>query len=503
MRKVILFTKISILIVLFSSCSDWFEVTSGSEVREEDHYNSVAGFRQSLTGCYLGMTGEALYGKNLSWCGIEILAHQFYPVTLSGGALDYRLQEFNYSHSDAVSYVEETWAKAYNVIVNANNTLIWIDKKASLLDDIEYHVIKGELLAIRAYLHFDLLRLYGYGNWAGRASELNTKVTVPYVTGVSKDAAAQLSGAQTLQMILADLEEAAALLKGYDPITGEHDASFYAQVNTDSYFNDRTLHLNYYAVKALQARVYLWEGSETGKTKALAAAEEVIAAIGENGINMSDMSTYCYPMPASTISSSNRSLAAENLFGLNVASLSTKTKQHLVPGYTDSDDAAMFLIPDDAYALYENSSSDIRFSQLLSQSSLSTTRGFVPLKAYQGNLGGFFKDKLPMIRLPEVYYIAAECLVSTGNSNPEKAMERLNFIRKLRGLYSDLEKLSADEIKNEITKEYKKEFLSEGIMFFYYKRTGNKNIPHYNKEMSDDGYVLPYPNFELQSGRIQ
>lgn len=503
-----LMKKISILIFLisvlvFSSCSDWFEVTSISEIREENQYNSVTGFQQSLTGCYLGMTGDALYGKNLSWCGIEILAHQFYPTTLSGGSLDYRLQTFEYSHSDAVSYVEEIWAKAYNVIVNANNTLAWMEKKVSLMDDINYHIMKGELLAIRAYLHFDLLRLYGYGNWAGRASELNAKATIPYLTGVSKDVAPQLSGAETLQLILQDLEDAAALLKSYDPVTGEKEVSFYEEANIDGYYNDRTLHLNYYAVKALQARIYLWEGSEQAKAKALAAAEEVIAAVGESGIRIEDLSTECYLMPADMISNINTSLAAENLFGLNVASLPAKIIQHIVPGYRDGDRAAMFLVPDDAYTLYENSSSDIRFSQLLSQSSFSTTFGFVPLKVYQGNLSGFFKDKVSMIRLPEVYYIAAECYASGASPDPGKALERLNTIRRLRGLYDDLQGLNADEIKAEIEKEYRKEFLSEGVMFFYYKRTGAGNMPHFDEEPGDGQYVLPYPEFELQSGRIQ
>lgn len=502
--KKILIILLPLFILVTTSCSDWFEVTSTSEIREEDHYNSVTGFQQSLTGCYLGMTGDALYGKNLSWYITEILAHQFEPVSLSSStSLDYRLQTFGYSHFDVVSSIENIWSSAYNVIVNANNTLAWIEKKASLLDDITYHIIKGELLAIRAYLHFDLLRLYGYGNWADRASELNAKTTIPYVTGVSKEAAPQLSGAETIRLILAGLEEAESLLKDYDPITGKHDADFYAQANIDGYFNDRTLHLNYYAVKALQARVYLWEGSQAAKDKALAAAEEVIACAGDAGINIDDMFTYCYLMPADMISSLNRSLAVENLFGPNIASLSTKTVQHIIPGYKNTDLTAMFLVPDDTYALYENSTSDVRFSQLLGQSSFSNTLGYVPLKLYQEGLSDFYKDKISMIRLPEVYYIAAECYASGPSPDPDKAMGHLNTIRRLRGLYDDLQGLSADEILIEIGKEYHKEFLSEGVMFFYYKRTGAITIPHYDEEMSDEQYVLPYPDFELQSGRVQ
>jgi len=66
-----------------------------------------------------------------------------------------------------------------------------------------------------------------------------------------------------------------------------------------------------------------------------------------------------------------------------------------------------------------------------------------------------------------------------------------------------LENLNADQIIKEIQKEYHKEFISEGVMFYYYKRTGCKSIPNYSEEMTDTQYLLPYPTFEIQSGRVQ
>ena len=59
------------------------------------------------------------------------------------------------------------------------------------------------------------------------------------------------------------------------------------------------------------------------------------------------------------------------------------------------------------------------------------------------------------------------------------------------------------KIIKEIQKEYHKEFISEGVMFYYYKRTGCKSIPNYSEEMTDTQYLLPYPTFEIQSGRVQ
>ena len=504
MKKIIK-ALLAITIATFGACNDWFNVTAPSEIREEDHYKSVVGFQQTLIGCYIGMTDDNLYGKSLSWHLIERLGQQFQPVNYySSTDLDYRAQEYSYKHANAISEFEGIWSKAYSVIVNANNALSYINKDPSLLDEINYQIIKGELLAIRAYLHFDILRLYGYGNWAERASELNAKNTIPYVKTLSKEVTGQLTGKETLKLILDDLEEAAALLKDYDPITGKHDAFYYAEVDIDGFFRNRTLHLNYYAVRGLQARVWLWEGSNDSKAKALAAAEEIMGMIENGGVKRDDIYTYLYLLHPDAISRSTSTLAVENLFGLNVPTLSRKIGSYIRPSYVDTDYAAMFLRPEDTNALYESNSSDVRFSQLLVQSTLSSDLGYVPLKVYQDFLtNDFYKNKVSMIRIPEIYYIAAECYATGPARDLEKAMELLNTIRTSRGIYDELTGLSAEEIMEEIKKEYRKEFLSEGVMFYYYKRMGEKRIPHYEGEMTDEQYVLPYPAFEFQAGRVQ
>lgn len=67
-------------------------------------------------------------------------------------------------------------------------------------------------------------------------------------------------------MIINDLEAAEKLLKEYD-LSQKHPA-YYTSIDADGFFKDRTLRLNYYAVKALEARVYLWEGSKESIDKA-------------------------------------------------------------------------------------------------------------------------------------------------------------------------------------------------------------------------------------------
>ncbi len=493
----------ALVILSFTTCNDWFDVTSGSEIREEDHYSSTTGFQQSLIGCYIGMADETLYGRHLTWNLLEILGNQFEPLPLTSvTSLEYPLQQYNYQHSEVVSTIESIWAKSYSVIANANKALFYIDQNRDILHEIDYQIIKGELLAIRAYMHFDLLRLYGYGNWENRSAELNGKLTIPYVVDLSKTPTPQLSGEATIAKILSDLEESASLLKEYDPVTGKHPASYFAEVNADGFMNNRNIRLNYFAVKGLQARVLLWEGSAESKTKALAAAEEVIDAV-EEGIRQDEMETNIYSLSASDINRSNSSLAVEHLFGLNVPNMSTKIANYIIPSYQDTDYAAFYLRPEDAVALYENSTSDVRYAVLLNQNTNSSSMGFVPLKYYQANQTFINSNKVSMIRIPEIYYIAAECYATSSNPNLDMALERLNSVRNMRGLYENLEDLSMEQTMQEIKKEYHKEFLSEGVMFFYYKRTGAAVVPHYTEEMGDDEYLLPYPAFEIQAGRVQ
>jgi hypothetical protein len=79
----------------------------------------------------------------------------------------------------------------------------------------------------------------------------------------------------------------------------------------------------------------------------------------------------------------------------------------------------------------------------------------------------------PMVRLTEMYYISAECAVANSDSTTATAL--LDTVRVHRNVPKyTLPALKLDSLKKEIQKEYQKEFLGEGQMFFYYKR---KNMP--------------------------
>lgn len=112
---------------------------------------------------------------------------------------------------------------------------------------------------------------------------------------------------------------------------------------------------------------------------------------------------------------------------------------------------------------------------------------------------GRYNKIFPLIRMTEAYYIAAEIL---KDSNPAKAIELLNEVRNHRKLndFPLSESLTPDEIQTEIFKEYRKEFLGEGQLFYYYKRLNFTQIDGAGVPAGDAVYVLPLPDNEIEFG---
>src|SRR5699024_6066538 len=107
-----------------------------------------------------------------------------------------------------------------------------------------------------------------------------------------------------------------------------------------------------------------------------------------------------------------------------------------------------------------------------------------------------FRFFQPLIRISEMYYIAAET-----ESNSSQAIGYLDTVRYHRGL-NNLP-VSAN-LKEEITKAYRKEFYGEGQLFFYYKRNNFSSIPDgsspvFDVRMNASKYVVPLPNSEINN----
>ena len=101
---------------------------------------------------------------------------------------------------------------------------------------------------------------------------------------------------------------------------------------------------------------------------------------------------------------------------------------------------------------------------------------------------------IPVLRMSEMYLIAAECYAGLDDA---KAYERLNTLRNARQTSSVSTSLALN-----IENEYIREFVGEGQLFWYYKRTSAPSlVPLYDRSrpavtMDQSYYEFALPQSE-------
>lgn len=153
MRKI--FGYAALLVCLFcAGCCDWLDVRPKSQVKEEDLFTSEAGFRDALTGIYALMGRVDTYGGNSTMGLLDMLAQ-----TYSSVRADYsKALVYDYQDEMIKEMVGTLWSSNYYAIANCNYLLQNIADHGDVLGKETRSLIEGEALALRAFLHFDLLR---------------------------------------------------------------------------------------------------------------------------------------------------------------------------------------------------------------------------------------------------------------------------------------------------------------------------------------------------------
>lgn len=455
----------------FSSCSEWLDIKPQTEVESDVVFEKETGFQNALTGVYLTMTGSALYGQELSFGMVDALAGQY--DNLGQSHAYYAASSYDYDTEIFIGQSDLVFGSAYNAIANLNNLIVNINAKGStLFTGSHYHVIRGEAYGLRALLHFDLVRLYG----SSIAAQGGTALSIPYIDTIGVVAKPRLTTQGVLDRVLADLEIAANELRQGDPIVpGNEDLS-------TTYLRDRNYKLNYYAVKALQARVYLYAGN---RQQALLAAQEVIESEVFDWTPSGQIAT-------ATETVRNKIFTQELIFELNISALGT-----LANRFFDPSNPGDFLPFRDIFPAIFETESDYRRQYLTVALGDDSRRYSIKLTQPAGMSLGYV-NRMPMLRKSELYYIAAECLAA---DNGTQAIAYLNEVRTHRNMGELSSELSQSAIQDEIALEYRREFFNEGQLFFYYKRKNVGNIAGVAVAMNESTYVLPLPDNEIIYGQ--
>ena len=462
MKKLINKSIILSLFLALTACNDWLNVSPKTDMKAEDLFSTEAGFRDALIGVYALMATDNLYGKNLSYAYLDVLA-QYYtsPHSNTSAGYEHNLKNaaaYNYTETGEESRILSIWSSHFSAIANINQALLFIDENRDVFtsEDI-HHIYKGEFLALRALLHFNVLRLFALSPMMDNQNGLNT-LAIPYVEQYTNIAQPQLTVKEVLAKIVKDLLAAKDLMRERE------------------IFNESDQRMNYYAVTALLARVYLY-GND--KKSALTEVKEIIGEVdGENPTS--------YTLATSGATATNPMFQSELIFTLDVQKLQDLSESC----FSETSHSDVLLMSEKGKQTIFNASgleNDFRSSWLT-----ATSSGKEYILTKYNNM-----NYIPMFKLSELYLIAAEC------AEDEDAYGYLNKLRNHRGL-SSIE--HTKDIESYIYQEYRREFLGEGQLFFYYKRKLYDIVGAEDKVGIEDlkaVYNLPIPTSEIDFGNIK
>jgi len=429
----------SMLALGLFSCKKTLDVQPTNQVDASTSIKTPADAQIMINGIIRSMSSSDYYGRNFILYGDAKGGDMTIP---SQGRGNDALYTFNHSASSG-SY-SGFWSQIYFSLLQVNNLLQNIGQLETG-GATGYGSYKGQALTLRAIMYFDLVRLYG------KSYDLDKNAFgVPNITTPLNSSAQPLRSAvnENYTQILSDLKAAA-------PLLGKTKSNGF---------------VNYYGNLAMQARVYLYMKDYAN---ALKAAEEIITS-----------NVYTLYSNAAWVDSWKLQYGSESIFEIGVYPLegdlgaNSIGAYHRKKGDGGSTILGWFIASDYFLNRLKEDAADVRWG-VMNADEFSTTA--TPRKGalykYSGSilLAGDGKStstavNLKVIRLSEIYLIAAEAALSTDAT---KAATYLNAIRKRAPTM--VPATAATVTVDMILDERSKELYGEGQRFFDMIRL-NKSI---------------------------
>jgi len=460
--------------LLLSSCSKFLDINPKGEVFDADMFTSPEGYEDALYGIYNELaTTESLYAAHLHWfaeacCGNVISQSDYKFGNMAMG---------DWYTTGPVSVRKAIWSDAYATINHLNNILVHAEAGGE--NEFRHSALyKGEALALRALIHFELLRLFGAPYWASDADKAQA---IPYVRTYSFDITPFSSFDEVIGFITDDLREAERLLAEDEELIGvQRDNA------ATGFTGARITHMNLYAVQALLARIY-WTIDDM--TNAAIYAQKVI-----------DSGKFQFRPQSAFVQPDNGTLDMhETIFGLFSERYQTlnRTKYRL---YSTSSQS--FELASDWHALYEEGGStrtDFRLNAWFNDGDQTLTKLVNRSWYADGNTSytGSNIIGVNILRIPEMYYILAEAHLGT---NPSLASTYYDAVITSRGL--DPVRGSGGFTREMLFRERRREFYGEGFTWHEMKKRG-MDITNAAGEILPgrlvSTYTMPVPDAELEA----
>ncbi|MBR1428324.1 MAG: RagB/SusD family nutrient uptake outer membrane protein [Prevotella sp.] len=501
--------------MLAASCSDWLDVRSENTQKEQDQFETYKGFKTALTGIYMQMASTSVYGENLTMTNTEYLADLWYndsgneSISMESTQVKYWLSMHNYDENEYVrSAIQSMFTGLFNTVAQANMLLKNVEEKGDNIAEPQVRrMIEGEAYAIRAYCQLDVLRLFGQ---LPQGATISVKLPYSFTTSID-DIPAYYDFNQYVAFLKSDIQKAEQLLKESDPVFEETFSSLDTPSNSvlDDFVYYRRARLNYWAVRALHARMALYLGDSS---EAHAIATEIINAKGSDGNALLELSG------VSDLRNGYNGLPTECLFYLSKFDLNDYAGSVLIGGDPSGRAQARYcyitasMLADLYASIPGATASHNRYNYQWNRAMQDAFGQFAPtIKKYwydansvtasNSNDANALLTKrqiIPMLRLSEMYLVAIETSTDLNEVHRlyNEYMKSCEYT-----LYTPFETLQ--QARNEMVNEYRREFFAEGQMFYTYKRLGSKTMMWNSQPIEEKDYILPLPATEYDPAIIK
>lgn len=453
MNKFLIVGGLSIL--LLGSCSkDFITKNPTTSLEAGEALTDVSAMQTALNGTYAQLRAVSLFGRDLPITG-DLMADNTFIETQNSGRY---LSQFNYSLTNADGVFGGIWNFAYTGILDANNI---IDAEVAGSE-----AIKSQAYALRALLYFKLINVYARP-YADNPQGLGVPLILHYEPSL-------LPTRETIEKVYAQIIS---------------DLKIAFQTAPD-YSNSVTL--SKYAIEGLLARAYFYTGDFAN---AKTAAIDVINNGGFTLVNTAGKYKAFWDNAAI------QSDQTEVMFEVDADAVNNNSSNDLGAmydgGYTD------IYASQQLVGLY--SATDIRTSVIIPGTTKSGAATNIVAK--YPNYNNSDKDNLKVIRLAELYLIAAESSLPANETDAKKYLNELLSFRdaSFAGYTS-----TGTQLLQDIVTERRKELAFEGDRFYDLNRLkwdivrgpqnpgsipqGLATIPYTN-----DRRVAPIPLAEIQA----